>query len=254
MKIKQLFLMAAIGLMATATFTSCEDILGEWDKPTPATVTPSGGDDDGGGSTPAVYTMAKDATDADKGKLICADGHIHAYGADAECTKARVAKIIYVGNETGETTYTHGLALALTDANNGSICDWKTENTDAGHTKQSSSTFTTESGLQYNDATHNSDTYPAFKAAIANNDIAAPTGCSAWFLASGYQWAKMITAAGGAANLKTTADGYTGLLSYRYFSSSEKDATSVWSFYPNDGAWLSLTKGTDYNVRSCLAF
>ena len=35
MKIKQLFLMAAIGLMATATFTSCEDILGEWDRPTP---------------------------------------------------------------------------------------------------------------------------------------------------------------------------------------------------------------------------
>ena len=33
--------MAAIGLMATATFSSCQDILGEWDRPTPAVVPPS---------------------------------------------------------------------------------------------------------------------------------------------------------------------------------------------------------------------
>ncbi len=43
----------------------------------------------------SAYTMAAAATSADKGKLICTDGHIHAYGADAACTKARVAKIIY---------------------------------------------------------------------------------------------------------------------------------------------------------------
>ena len=73
MKIKHFFLMVAIGLMATAMFTSCEDILGHWERPTYNT---GGGGDDGGSSTPAVYTMAKDATDADKGKLICADGHI----------------------------------------------------------------------------------------------------------------------------------------------------------------------------------
>ena len=41
MKIKQLFLMAAVGLLATASLTSCEDILGEWSRPTPAEVTPA---------------------------------------------------------------------------------------------------------------------------------------------------------------------------------------------------------------------
>lgn len=41
MKIKNLFLLAALGLMASATLTSCEDILGEWSRPTPAVVTPS---------------------------------------------------------------------------------------------------------------------------------------------------------------------------------------------------------------------
>ncbi len=41
MKIKNLFLLAALGLMASATLTSCDDILGEWSRPTPAAVTPS---------------------------------------------------------------------------------------------------------------------------------------------------------------------------------------------------------------------
>ena len=41
MKIKNLFLLAALGLMASATLTSCEDILGEWSRPTPTAVTPS---------------------------------------------------------------------------------------------------------------------------------------------------------------------------------------------------------------------
>lgn len=41
MKIKNLFLLAALGLMASATLTSCDDILGEWSRPAPAAVTPS---------------------------------------------------------------------------------------------------------------------------------------------------------------------------------------------------------------------
>ncbi len=41
MKFKNLFSLAALSLMAAATLTSCEDILGEWSRPTPAAVTPS---------------------------------------------------------------------------------------------------------------------------------------------------------------------------------------------------------------------
>ena len=41
MKFKNLFSLAALSLMAAATLTSCEDILGEWSRPTPAVVTPS---------------------------------------------------------------------------------------------------------------------------------------------------------------------------------------------------------------------
>ena len=126
-------------------------------------------------------------------------------------------------------------------------------NIDAGHTKQADYTFEEESGLQYNDATHNSDTYPAFKAAIANNGTAAPTGCSEWFLASGYQWDKMFTAAGGAGSLKTNA----GLVTSKwYWTSSEKDAYWVWIFHSVDDDWSETTRNDndDMLVRSCLAF
>ena len=41
MKIKNLFLLAALGLMASATLTSCEDVLGHWEKPSPNPITPT---------------------------------------------------------------------------------------------------------------------------------------------------------------------------------------------------------------------
>ena len=41
MRIKNLFFLAALAVSATATLTSCEDILGTWDRPTPAAVTPT---------------------------------------------------------------------------------------------------------------------------------------------------------------------------------------------------------------------
>ena len=81
------------------SLTSCEDVLGHWEKPTSGNNTSGGGSEGGGGSSTATYTMAADAAVGDLGKLICTDGHIHADGADAECTKDRVAKICYVGDD-----------------------------------------------------------------------------------------------------------------------------------------------------------
>jgi hypothetical protein len=200
-----------------------------------------------------IARTASQATADDNGKMIGADGNIYddAAAATAAGTVA-VAKIAYVGSDNGEAApYNHGLALALRDAGNGSNFIWKTSATDAGHTKQTSSSFTSESGLEYNDATHNSDTYPAFKAAIANNGTAAPSGCSAWFLASGYQWAKMFTAAGGAATLKTNA----GMQQYFYWSSSECGGDSAW-YYSFPGDYWSTNYKDDgvIHVRSCIAF
>ena len=188
-----------------------------------------------------IYTTTGLAlTKVEVGKVIGADGNIYA-DADAATTAGTTARamITYVGNDNCESApYNHGLALALSDANGGSSFKWKTSQADAGHTKQINSNFTEESGLQYNDATHNSDTYPAFKAAITYSP-AAPTGCSAWFLASGYQLNKMAGAAG---------------LSTFYWSSSERNANQAWAFY--NGNWYNLNKDitSPCRVRACLAF
>ena len=184
------------------------------------------------------------------GDVILSDGKFGVAGTDG----AR-AKICYLGSETAEAAngFNHGLALALSDANGGSTCKWCTS-TGNVHTYKAakSSSFASESGLQYNDATHNSDTYPAFKAAITYSP-AAPTGCSAWFLASGYQWNKMADAVGGYDKL--------GLSDAVYWSSTEQSAGYAWRLYSNGGSWDPFYKDAgkvdpykDYHVRACLAF
>ena len=223
------------------------------------------------GSDGKIYTASKPSVSFDAGKyyqsplkmtaagladvisrylrmVIGADGFIYATAAAATAAgTTAVAKIVYVGSDNGESApYNHGLALALSDANGGSYLEWSTSSTKVHTYNPTSSSFESESGLQYN-ATHNSDTYPAFKAAIANNGTAAPTGCSAWFLASGYQWQKMAGAVGGYINL--------GLTLYRvYWSSTEYSANVAWYFDYPDGNWYNDSKGYGNRVRACLAF
>ena len=196
--------------------------------------------------TPPVALSA--VTSADYlGWRICSDGNAYAAAGPLPTGVTAVAKIVYVGSDNGEAApYNHGLAIALSDANGGTACKWSTSKTKV-HTYNttSNSNFASESGLQYN-ATHNSDTYPAFQAAIANNGTAAPTGCSSWFLASGYQWLEMI--------------GPTGLSDLglqenaNYWLSTEYDAENAWTFGTYSGGCSSGGKGFDRRVRSCLAF
>lgn len=180
------------------------------------------------------------------GQVIGDDGKNYADAAAATSAGATaVAKIVYVGSDNGEAApYNHGLALALSDANGGSKIVWSTSQTKVHTYNTTSDSFASESGLQYN-ATQNSDTYPAFKAAIANNGTAAPTGCSSWFLASGYQWKQMI----GATGLNNL--GLQG--SARYWSSTEVNANEAWFFTTYD-YWTFESKNEVELVRACLAF
>ena len=196
-----------------------------------------------------TYPIALSAVTSDYiGSVVTTDGNVYATATDAAtASKTPAAVIAYVGSDNGEAApYNHGLALALSDANGGSICKWSTSPGSTVHSyNATSSSFASESGLQYN-ATQNSDTYPAFKAAIANNGTAAPTGCSSWFLASGYQWQKMIDAAG-LSNL--------GLQEYAYYwSSTESYAYYSRRFYSFNGSWSNNSKDDGCQVRACLAF
>lgn len=197
------------------------------------------------------------AVAGDLGKVIGADGYIYANATQASALgTTAVAMITYVGSYTGESApYINGLALALSDANGGNKCQWKTDNTDSGHSKQDYSNFTSESGLQYN-TTHNTDTYPAFKAAIANNGTPRPTGCSDWFLPTGYQLNQMITAAGGPTQLRDcfSSVGGTNMQSNFYWLSTERSSGNAWCYNFNKNELVNGNKNYNIYVRSALAF
>ena len=203
------------------------------------------------------------AVAGDLGKVIGADGNIYANATQASALgTTAVAMITYVGAETCEDApYNNGLALALGDANGGNKCNWSTTSTSSSsavHTYHpTSSDFTSESGLQYN-TTHNTDTYPAFKAAIANNGTPRPTGCSDWFLPTGYQWNQMITKAGGSTQLRDcfSSVGGTNLRNNFYWSSTEFGSNFhyAWNTYFYSGNWGYVLKNNSFYVRSALAF
>ena len=168
-----------------------------------------------GGGRPAA-----EATADDKGKLIGADGNIYddAAAATAAGTTA-VAKIIYLGSETGDATYTHGLALALADEGE---MTWET----------------------------------AVGTCSGKNTSAAVPGAS-WMLPSQVQWNKMISAAGSYTALRDSFSsvGGTNMSSYYYWSSTEIGPSNVYYIYFGNGNWGGGNKGySDVRTRACLAF
>ena len=177
----------------------------------------------------AAYTMAANAVaGTDEGKLICIDGHIHAYNADAACTKSRVAKIIYIGSSTGDATYNHGLALALADESTNGMA------------------------------------WGAAKTACTNKNTSATVKSASWMLPSRTQWETM----GATSSTYTTLlDGFSGitgasnLQSGPYWSSTEiennPDDACLFDFNFNHVGWFALSKNSDDPVplvRACLAF
>ena len=169
---------------------------------------------------------AAEATAEDKGKLICTSGHIHAYGEDAECTKARVAKIIYIGPTGYATYYTHGLALALTDEGGMECMEWEAAMTACYNTKNTST----------------------------------PVTNATWLLASQAQWDYML-GENGAGSMYALRDGFSSvggsnLFRDIYWSSSERyvhDYTAF-GYYFADGWWSEHLKSLGFHVRACLVF
>ena len=160
---------------------------------------------------------AAEATAEDKGKVIGVDGKIYADVAAATAAgTTAVAKIIYIGT-TGHATYSHGLALALTDE--ASKMAWEA----------------------------------AIDACSAKNTSTPVTGAT-WLLASKDQWDYMMGAngAGSYADLRSASN-----LQWNYYWSStesDSDSSRAWYYYFASGAWLNVLKGSNNWVRACLAF
>ena len=193
--------------------------------------------------TRSVKSIAN-ATAEDVGKVIGADNKIYANATLATAAKTTaVAVIAYMGSNTGENSpRNHGLALALRDAG---YCMWSASDNDANTTDQNEP-FSSEGGMQYN-AGRNSDTYPAFKAAMTYK--ACDSDISSWFLPSVYQWMQMVNAAGGPDTLQRMANMNGGA----YWTSSEYTDYSAWTFDTNSDYEID-DKDSNYMVRACFAF
>ena len=189
------------------------------------------------------------------GSVVADDGYVYATIDDVEsASKTAVAIICYVGNETGDATYNHGLALALYDVSD--TKEWSP--TDK---KCLDSQYTTVAdakgdlaGIANTDAlvNHTGHTHHAAVAAIEFKykdgvDAGAhPSGTSKWFLPSVGQWDKMATAVGDYLKL--------GLNLGSYWSSTEFDAELAWALHTDDGSWINNKKYYDHWVRACIAF
>ena len=152
------------------------------------------------------------------GKVITSDGHIYDKVSDATAAdETAIAMIAYVGSNTGNSTYNHGLAVALKDAG----------------------------GSNWSGATSTATSY----------SVAVPsTGTSGWFHGSKDQWTTIMGGTNGyngTLNPKMTACGGTSL-SGTYWSSSGDSSGYGWYF--NGAGWGGSLKGSSSNVRSCLAF
>lgn len=212
---------------------------------------------DGISESPYVYLKPSpfdNLTAQDVGRVIGADGKIYdnATAASTASTTA-VAIIAYVGNDAEtNTTYNHGLALALADANGGNKAAWSSVAANClGKQYGSWDDPTVDmSGIANTDIlVSDGHDHDAASAARNYNGGTLPAGTSEWFLPSAGQWQKMITAAGSYANLVSNAN----LKSENdpYWSSTEKGNGSAWTYAY--GKW-DYYGGTSFYVRACLAF
>ena len=105
---KKFLFMAAFGLTASATFTSCEDILGHWEKPTPVTPTPSEPEEE---SVPGLLT-GKFTINAGGDKVQFSQGNLQAkiasyapYVATASEWKFAANQYDCIGNAAGNNSF-----------------------------------------------------------------------------------------------------------------------------------------------------
>ena len=219
--------------------------------------------------------------------IIGADGKFYKDKASAVTASTTAAAIIaYLGNDTAETGYTHGLAIAMRNAAvqpSGMTPAWRssgsgTDNT-AQYTVASGAITAKESGRTIS-LSHDSATYPAFQCALNNTITAedgfsssAPSFTSGWFLPSLFQWNQIIKALCGEStdldittNASLKGDVFNTRLASAGSSNSQISASYIWlsTEYTSTNAWCYTQSSGSVNnsqlktygiaVRATLAF
>jgi hypothetical protein len=256
-----------------------------------AACTPSGtdqgeGNGEGEGKTPdpnAPVAIAN-ATINDVGKVLASDKYIYATSAFAEAAGAKVCGVVaYVGNDTGDAKYRHGLAISMKNFNGNGFA-WKitygVKDNPAQYNLLNEALEAKESGYDLThlgDRSKDSYLWEAFYYASWNNTgsdehvtTLAPQNSSGWFLPSIFQWNQIVNGLNGNeaklttdpnaslsmfyANEKLTALGAEGFKDGAYWSSSEHSDNNAWLYWANEGKATNSTKNWNYYVRSVLAF
>lgn len=217
--------------------------------------------------------------------VIGADGKFYKDKAGAVAASTTAAAIIaYVGDDTAEDGFAHGLALSMKNALNGSFSTmrWKDSGSGVDNPAQYSDPYyaydAKESGRALS-ITKNNSNYPAFQAAISNSftvesglSTAAPSGTSGWFMASLFQWNQIIKSISRSdlnlytvpqnalkrdaynSDLAAAGVSYSALLETYYDTSTESDKDYNWRYEPNAGKVSVNYKSSYHAVRSVLAF
>jgi hypothetical protein len=126
------------------------------------------------------------------------------------------AMIVYLG-ETENRTYTHGLALALTD----------------------------EGNMSWNEAK---------RACYIRKNNSTPVTNAEWVLATMNQWDYMLNANGTELRDDFTSVGGTNMQPNNYWSSSDEENNNVPCYHFGSGQWNPVNKNTGCYVRACLVF
>ena len=220
----------------------------------------------------------------DLGRVIGANGYAYVNTTAATAAGTTASGIIaYVGTagsvDASSSTY-KGLAIALTDANSGSTCQWctATGGTCVSQTSAIANAITYKDGIaSTNTLTSDGHTHAAATAA-KNFSTARPSGVSAWFLPSMGQWNLIVQ---GLATKKTSSTvstdltmslndtykasnlnsvitdaGGTGFQSSSsfYWSSTEYSTYYAWCMYFFSGHAYTSDKTYNRYVRAVFAF
>ena len=176
------------------------------------------------------------------GYVICSNGHVHTT-ANPNCGGSASAMIVYVGDAgtadaSSSTTY-KGLAIALSDAKDGSTTRFEWYTADSGTCVYQRNDFNAHYGyadmkgidntnkLANKTGTCSGHTHAAAVAARDyNNTVAVPANCSQWFLPTSGQWFKFFR--NSKLNLSWT--------NWWYSSGSGSDFTKVNKMFTDAGA------------------
>ena len=219
----------------------------------------------------------------DLGRVIGANGYAYVNTTAATAAGTTASGIIaYIGSssvDASSTTYKK-LAIALTDANNGSYCQWYNNNSsNCGYrTNAIATAITYKNGItSTNTLTSDGHTHAAATAA-KNFSTARPSGTSAWFLPSVGQWNLIVqglatkktgsTVSTDLTTDSTNGDTYkssnlnsvitaVGGTEFRngYWASTEYDGNAAWYMSFSYGRANYCSKIATYNyVRAVFAF